>query len=137
MFIVTYENMRVWLNRNADITALVQLEYNAFEAACVPVASLTLRKGATGQFGEYIRLSDFKGIENQNPRTLYAVSHPNCDYRFSATQRDFIKIPGEPIAYWLSERMYQSFADFASVSIHFPWTGNCFWSCSAPLHSRK
>ena len=115
MFIITYENMRVWLNRNADITALVQLEYNAFEAACVPVASLTLRKGATGQFGEYIRLSDFKGIENQNPRTLYAVSHPDCDYRFSATQRDFIKIPGEPIAYWLSERMYQSFADFASV----------------------
>lgn len=116
MFIVTYDNMRIWLNRNADITALVQLEYNAFEAACVPVASLTMRKGATGKCGQYIRLSDFKGIENQNPKTLYAVSHPNCGYRYQATQQDFIKIPGEPIAYWLSQKMYQSFAHLESVS---------------------
>lgn len=99
---------------------MVQLEYNAFEAACVPVASFTMRKCHFHSYGEYIKLSDFRGSENQAPRTLEAIHNPECGWRFSSTQDNFSKIPGSPVAYWVSNNFINMFdmhsvADFADV----------------------
>ena len=51
--------------------------------------------------GEYVKLSDFKGIDNQEPKTLEAVNNRYCGYRFSTDQKQFKKIKGGPLAYWL------------------------------------
>ncbi len=110
MFISTYEKMRSWMSKNTTITSLVQLEYNAFEAACVPVAALTLVKNRNICAGEYVRLSEFRGAENQGPKTIEAVKNPKCGYRFTALQTKFEKIPGAPIAYWVND----SFVDIFS-----------------------
>ena len=109
MFISSYEKMRNWFNKNNDITSLIQLEYNAFEAACVPVAAFTFVNGSISRVGEYIKLSEFRGAENQAPRTLYAVSNASCDYRYSASQKNYKLIPGEPFAFWLSNSFYETF----------------------------
>lgn len=103
LFILSYEKLREYVVRNSSISSLVQLEYNAFEGACVPVCAFTLSNNAAMETGEYIRLSDFKGIENQAPRTLYAAANPDCDYRYTTKQSNFSQIPGTPIAYWLSD----------------------------------
>jgi hypothetical protein len=73
MFISSYEKMRSYVNSNVTISSMVQLEYNAFEAACVPVAALTMCKTPIHFSGEYIKLSEFRGAENQAPKTLAAV----------------------------------------------------------------
>ena len=108
MFISSYEKMRDYVNANVTITSLVQLEYNAFEAACVPVAALTMCKTATHFPGEYIKLSEFRGTENQEPKTLDAIKNRNCGYRYTATQDTYSKIPGTPIAYWVGKRFIEN-----------------------------
>lgn len=109
MFISSYEKLRRKLIQDIDITSLVQLEYNAFESACGPVAAFTFVKSNTNFKGEYIKLSEFKGCENQEPRTLEAVRNKNCGYRYSTSKENFAKIPGEPVAYWVSENMIDAY----------------------------
>jgi hypothetical protein len=109
MFIASYEKTRKYLLNHADITSLVQLEYNAFEAACVPVAAFTLWKTSYISSGEYIRLSDFKGVEVQPLKALLAVNNNNCGYRYTAYQKNFNKIDGTPIAYWVSKKKFSVF----------------------------
>lgn len=110
MFISSYEKVRQHINNNTTISSLIQLEYNAFEPACVPVCTFTLRNQMIKNYrGSYIKLSEFKGHQNQAPKTLEAISNPNCGWFFTANQTDFEKIPGSPIGYWLSEKIIKIF----------------------------
>ncbi|MCU7226042.1 BREX-1 system adenine-specific DNA-methyltransferase PglX, partial [Acinetobacter bohemicus] len=71
MFISSYENLRAHFIDHATITSLVQLEYSGFDGATVPICTFTLAKSHVSNFmGSYIRLSDFRGSENQAPKTL-------------------------------------------------------------------
>ncbi|WP_180160549.1 BREX-1 system adenine-specific DNA-methyltransferase PglX [Acinetobacter sp. YH12054] len=106
MFISSYENLRAHFIDHATITTLIQLEYSGFDGATVPICTFTLAKAhITGYTGSYIRLSDFKGSENQAPKTLEAILNPSCGWFFNAKPDDFKKIPGSPIAYWVSEKV--------------------------------
>lgn len=102
MFISSYEDMRLRFVDENTITSLVQLEYSGFAEATVPICTFTLSKTHVDEyFGTYIRLSDFKGADNQAPKTLEAIRHPDCDWSFAAKAENFKKIPGSPIAYWV------------------------------------
>lgn len=109
MFLNSYKKLREKIIDSATITSLVQLEYNAFEAACVPVCTFTLRNTCTNEMGEYIKLSTFKGIDMQAPKTLEAVKNKNCGYRFTKSQLSFKNIPGIPFSYWISENYLRIF----------------------------
>ncbi len=110
MFISSYSDFRAHLLANSAITTLIQLEYNAFEPACVPVCTLTIKRGMTHAYqAEFIRLSDFKGHQNQAPRTLEAVKDRKCSWRFRSTNQKFDRVPGRPICYWVSERIAECF----------------------------
>jgi hypothetical protein len=79
MFISSYEKLREKLVTGATISTLIQLEYNAFEPACIPVCAFTFNNSHINNFiGSYIKLSDFKGHQNQAPKTLEAIKNPNC-----------------------------------------------------------
>lgn len=124
MFLSAYEKMRAYVNRVANITSLVQLEYNAFEAACVPVAAFTMCKTNVRFSGEYIKLSDFRGSENQAPKTLEAIKNKECGYRFSANQDKYSAIPGSPMAYWVSENFLDAFSKGISIDTISDFTGS-------------
>lgn len=110
MFISSYEQFRTNLIEETPISSLIQLEYNAFEPACVPVCTFTLHKNAhITTKGEFIKLSDFRGHQNQAPKTLEAINNPSCGWRFQASTADFEKIPGSPIAYWASDKIREVF----------------------------
>lgn len=109
MFISTYEALRNKVLGETTISSLVQLEYNAFEAACVPVCSFTLKKNESLKIGEYVKLSDFRGSENQGPRLIEAVKNIDCGYRYSMNQNEYQNIPGSPIAYWISKGIIDCF----------------------------
>jgi len=53
--------------------------------------------------GSYINLSEFKGAENQSPKTLEAIKNPKCEWFYRTYASDFKKISGSPIAYWPSD----------------------------------
>ena len=109
MFIQSYEKMRKYIFSTMTMSSIVQLEYNAFEAACVPVATFTLRNYLSNSPFDGIKLSDFKGSDVQAPRTLEAVRDRSCGYRFTARQENFSKIPGEPVAYWVTQSIFDTF----------------------------
>ena len=112
MFIKTYEKLREFIIQNKSITTLVQMEYSAFEEATVPICSFVLKNAKTTENGLYFKLSDFKGgMEVQKQKVLEALADKNCGYFYETDQTNFSKIPGSPVAYWVSEnfiRAYQS-----------------------------
>lgn len=124
MFIQSYEKLREYVYAHMTFSSLVQLEYNAFEAACVPVAAFTLRNFSCDCLFGCIKLSEFRGIDNQAPKTREAILNRNCGYRYSANQRDFQKIPGAPIAYWISGGIIKAFDKGISVDALSDFTGS-------------
>lgn len=109
MFISSYEKLRQKIINERTISSLIQLEYSGFDGATVPICTFTLRNYCSNTNGEYVRLSDFRGAENQPLKTLEAVQNPHVSYRYSFNQADFNKIPGNPIAYWVSSNMLNVF----------------------------
>ena len=110
MFIKSYESLRAYILKYKSITTLIQMEYSAFEEATVPICTFVLRNAPIHYTGNYLRLSDFKGgMDVQRQKVLEAQETEKCAYRFSARQDNFEKIPGAPVAYWVSEKMMEAF----------------------------
>ena len=125
MFIKTYEKLREFIIRNKSITTLVQMEYSAFEEATVPICSFVLKNGKATENGLYFKLSDFKGgMEVQKQKVLEALADKYCGYFYESDQSNFSKIPGSPVAYWVSYAMIHAFnAGTALSSIASPKQG--------------
>ncbi len=110
LFISSYKDLRRYILDRTTITSLVQLEYNAFAPACIPVATFTLENTNHTNFkGAYICLSDFRGSENQGPKTLEAIQTPDCGWFYRTLATNFRKIPSSPIAYSVSAEMINAF----------------------------
>ena len=110
MFIKTYEKLREFIIRSRSITTLIQMEYSAFEEATVPICSFVLQNKKSDEAGLYFRLSDFKGgMEVQRQKVLEAIANPDCGYFYEAQQSNFSKIPGSPVAYWVSDQLLSAF----------------------------
>lgn len=109
MFISSYEKLRKTIINEHFINNLIQLEYSGFDGATVPICTFTLRNKPMDAKGSYIRLSDFKGSQNQAPKTLEAIQNPKCGWFYVKNQKDFEKIPGNNIGYWLSDNMIKMF----------------------------
>ena len=110
MFLPSFDELRKAILTESTLQTLVQLEFNAFEPAMVTVCAFTLgHNHLTGFAGSYIRLSDFRGAENQEPRTLEAIRNPQCGWFFVSKPDEFQKIPGSPVAYWASDQIRNVF----------------------------
>lgn len=104
MFISTYKKLRNYILDSKAITSLIQLEYSGFDGATVPICTFTLENQHKPEYkGGYVRLSNFRGSENQAPNVLIAIQNPNCGWFHRASSIDFKKIPGSSIAFWLSQ----------------------------------
>jgi type II restriction/modification system DNA methylase subunit YeeA len=110
MFISSYEKLREELIEKHFINNLIQLEYSGFDGATVPICTFTLRnKYIKDGKGSFVRLSDFRGAASQAPKTLEAIQNTNCGWFYTTNQKDFEKIPGSPIGYWLSKNIVKTF----------------------------
>ena len=121
MFIQSYEKLREYLYTNATIETLIQFEYSAFEEATVPVCTFAFKNSHVSKKGCYLRLVDFRGgMEVQRQKTLEAIANHNCGFYYEQNTDNFSKIPGSPVAYWVSNEMLRSFADFAPLGDNYP-----------------
>jgi hypothetical protein len=110
MFIQSYEKMRNYLYNQATIETLIQFEYSAFEEATVPVCTFAFRNRHVQKKGCYLRLVDFRGgMEVQRQKTLEAIKNHNCGFYYEQSADNFSKIPGNPVAYWVTSEVYKCF----------------------------
>ena len=111
MFIQSYEELRQYIFHFCTIQTLIQFEYSAFEEATVPVCTFVFKGGCNpGFLGNYIRLTDFRGgMEIQRKKTLEAMENHNCGFYYEQKTQNFDKIPGGPIAFWVSEKGLEAF----------------------------
>lgn len=128
MFISSYEQMRQHIIRQEHISSLIQLEYSGFEGATVPICTFTLEKGHSDRKSAFVRLSDFVGAKQQEPRALGIIDAHNNEqsahsgmrkYFFEVNQHEFAQIPGSPIVYWLGEQLRKTLINPASDTILF------------------
>ncbi len=117
MFISSYEKLRVEIIDKHFINNLIQLEYSGFDGATVPICTFTLRNQLIENAeGSYIRLSDFKGAQNQAPKTLEAIHNNDCEWFYTTKQDDLQKIPGNPIGYWATQGDLNAYSNNSKIS---------------------
>ena len=127
MFISSYEQLRKRLIDQDSVSSLIQLEYSGFDGATVPICTFVLRRGHSEGVGTFVRLSDFVGSAVQGARALEIVSADRSRragqsttgmerHLYRIVTSEFSKLPGSPIAYWLSDAMREAFARGRSVS---------------------
>ena len=111
MFIKSYENLRNYILNEKSIVSLIQMAKGAFfKEATVDICTFILKNAKGTEKGLYFRLEDFKGdMEVQKQKVLEALANKDCGYFYEADQSNFAKIPGSPVAYWVSERLASVF----------------------------
>jgi len=117
MFISSFEALRKEVLRDRTLGSLVQLEYDAFEEAKAHLCTFVFSASHVANYeASFIRLSAFRGAENQGPRTLEAIRNRSCGWFFNTRSDDFWKIPGNPISYWLDKAAFESFEKCPKIS---------------------
>lgn len=106
MFLSSFEKMRCHILKTKDIVCLMHMENMVLGIAFGTAVTIFKNAHTHGYKGTYnqIKLCD---IENEVPKTF-----PVSENRFSQVSTDnFSKIPGAPVAYWVSERVINVFSN--------------------------
>jgi type II restriction/modification system DNA methylase subunit YeeA len=116
MFINSFEDMRKWLINKKTIASLIQLEINAFEPAMVSVCTFTIDNFLIESYkASFVKLTEFKGSENQPKKTLEAITNKDCTWFYESKPAYFREIPNNPIAYWISDKFRELFYKAAYI----------------------
>jgi len=106
MFLSSYEKLRGKL-MHRDIINMAHLGARAFEeigGEVVQTTSFVLSKRNTSNFeATYVRLVDYNSQQAKEEAFLSGSD------RHTAKKENFEKIPGSPVAYWVSEAMLRAF----------------------------
>lgn len=106
MFLSSFENLRKQIIEKREIQSLNHLGTRAFEelgGEVVQTVSWVVKNKAPEKKGTYIRLVDYNNAQWKEEEFFN-----NKNY-YSADQKEFKKIPGSPIAYWVSDRVREIF----------------------------
>ncbi|EUB27036.1 BREX-1 system adenine-specific DNA-methyltransferase PglX [Fusobacterium sp. CM22] len=106
MFLSQYKILRKNIIEKTEIKSLNHLGTRAFSEIGGEVVSTVAwisKKISPKNEGIYIRLVDYKNAE------LKEHEFSNKNNYFQAKQKDFEKIPGSPIAYWVSDKVREIF----------------------------
>ena len=117
MFIKAYEPLRRFILSKKHITTLIQMAKGAFfQEASVDICAFVLENRPGSSPGSYFRLEEFRGsMELQKQKVLEALKDRSCSYYFQADQHLFSRLPGSPIAYWLSPAFADTFTSGVSL----------------------
>jgi len=107
MFLSSYEKLREHILNNYGIVNMLHLGPRTFEELSGEVVQSTafvLKKDKKNIDTTYYRLVDYKVLNEKQTNFL----NRNNEYR-KISQENFSKIPGCPVAYWISETVVNSF----------------------------
>ena len=113
MFLSSFEKYREEMIFTENIINMLHLGPRAFEEISGEVVQSTtfiINKNKIKDYiGSYVRLIDFKNATEKEERILEAIENLDWGYYYETNQENFGLIPGSPIAYWASDRIYNIF----------------------------
>ncbi|WP_293885285.1 BREX-1 system adenine-specific DNA-methyltransferase PglX [Thiolapillus sp.] len=122
MFLSSFEKLRSRLLAQDTILSMAHLGAKAFDSIGGEVVSTTAfvleNQNKPEYKGGYLRLIDGNAEAEKEAAILEAIKNPDCGWFYRASAADFNKIPGSPIAYWVSDRLRSAFVkheQFSSV----------------------
>jgi type II restriction/modification system DNA methylase subunit YeeA len=108
MFLSSFEILREKILSEKTITDLTQIGYNSFPSLNSKIAQAVvftaLNKRLSSHRGIYVNLND--APQSADKEAVFKKSPRN----FVVNQEDFKRIPGNPIAYWVSDKVREVFA---------------------------
>lgn len=115
MFLSSFEKLRTKLLA-VDIVNMAHLGARAFEeigGEVVQTTAFVIRKSHIADYkGEYCRL--IEPTSQQGKENMFLAG----ENRYAAEQSNFSKIPGSPVAYWVSSVIYDIF-ETENIGMHF------------------
>ena len=116
MFLTSYENLRAHLLGQGTILSMAHMGARAFDSIGGEVVSTTafvLKNNHHPQYiGGFLRLvNGMSEVEKQvilKSALPTDIDHQSTDF-YTASAVDFNKIPGSPIAYWVSKQLLKAF----------------------------
>lgn len=116
MFLSSFEKLRLRLLKVNKIMSLLHLGRGIFGADFGSVAFVVNNCKSTAETtGTYRRLFEKNSIV-RDPEEIKQLFLKRDYGRFSVPQLRFIKLPGQPIAYWLSKKVFDSFEKLPPLS---------------------
>ena len=106
MFLSSFENLRKNIVEKTEIKTLNHLGARAFSEIGGEVVSTVAwisQKKSPKNDGTYLRLVDYNNADLKEEEFFNKANY------FQAKQKDFEKIPGSPIAYWVSDKIREIF----------------------------
>ena len=106
MFLGSYEALRNKILNERNLYSLVKPSYTAFfQSAIVPICAFIIDKNYNPKRkGKFFDLGYLGNAEEQPIRFLKAKTEPNANNAYSVCGEDFKKVPGSPIAFWISNK---------------------------------
>ena len=107
MFLDAFDDLRAYFVENCQIDNMLHLGPNTFDelsGEVVQNTAFTMSNSAPSCNGTYYRL--ISGVNCTQKEKLF-LNQRNCFK--NVNQHDFVKIPGIPIAYWLSNKWFNLF----------------------------
>lgn len=124
MFLSSFEKMRVNLLQTKTITNLMHME-NMVMGIAFGTAVTVFRNGHINRYKGTYNHVKYEDIQNDIPKEF-----PIAENRFAQVSTDnFAKIPGSPVAYWVSQKVIDDFSNGKElkgfiVAKHGMTTGN-------------
>ena len=106
MFLSSFENLRKNIIEKTEIKSLNHLGTRAFSeigGEVVSTVAWVSQKKNPKNDGTYLRLVDYNNADLKEEEFFNKANY------FQAKQKDFEKIPGSPIAYWVSDKIREIF----------------------------
>ncbi len=119
MFLSSFEKLRGRILGQDTILSMAHLGARAFDSIGGEVVSTTAfvleNRNHSYYKGSYVRLVDGISEAEKESALRESIKNPNCGWFFRASAADFKKIPGSPVAYWVSEGVKNVFSRHAQI----------------------
>ncbi|MDM8325970.1 BREX-1 system adenine-specific DNA-methyltransferase PglX [Bacteroides gallinaceum] len=142
MFLSTFEGLRKQIIEHQTIDSLLHLSRGVFGADFGASSAVIVNVESKDTYGMYFRLIErtFQEFDQQHLRMLFEQTLANHDFKYNfkkytkdvislpyseegnriyyphVSQQNFEKIPGCPIGYWVSEKIFARFAGNLALS---------------------
>ena len=125
MFLSSFERMRECLLRSVDIVSLAHLGVGTFvdlNSKVVQSVSFVFQNAHVVDYtGRYDRLFEQQGLyEDNQEKEKWLISGK---HKFLTRQEDFARIPGSPVAYWVSNHLLETFSNQPVGNVVIPRHG--------------
>jgi primosomal protein N'' len=119
MFLSSFAELRNEILSNRVILSMLHLGAGAFDTIGGEVVQTTAFVIADSTSpalrGIYMRLTDGRSEIEKANKFVEGINEPQCGWLYRASAEDFRKIPGHPIAYWISQKIGKLFSDYPKL----------------------